>query len=476
MRKAFRRSIIRMTNYVTSPTGPVDDSFANTTCVNYMMTFFLRLIFIAHLFSVKLSQRPPIPHVKMQLRREPMTSKFELSLCVPWPQDNQHDDSLQKKLQLLALPGRRILSFLPISSLLALRLVSKTTKSWVHSVFRSTLDLPFPFKSKEYETNIGLPSPQASSMCAKLIVNVAGSKIPLTTLFNIFRGAKTLPKYAFLKHLHVNAPTSDSFWPLLEFRMFIQRAHHPQLRRFSINGLSVEGLKALRWGPLTSYLDTDFTSAMWQQLTNLDISLTPEMGVVDLTSEEGMEALEILHDWIGSFHENEFEKVRFEWMGDQNGPNPFLLDQLKEMRGSNEKPKMQQLSWRNCKEIWLGGVRLDRKSSRKMMDRVNGLKRVMIWTSLLGRETKAGERTVSSRGREWVVIKLNSKKRNQTHLTEAIVREYYEEPEPQASHGQTLEDWSVEDMSEGIGKKSRGDSDDALSDASREVPFVLKCV
>ena len=255
-------------------------------------------------------------------------------------------------------------------------------------------------------------------------------------MYNIFWAAQTLPKYASLKHLHINAPSSDSFWPLLEFRMFIQAVDRPQLKRFSINGLSIEGLKALRWGPMTSYLDADWTTVMWRQLTNLDISFAPSMGVADLTSQEGTGALQILHDWIGSFHENEFEKVRFEWMGDQEGPNPFLLDKLKEMCGSEGKSKMRRISWRSCKEIWLGGVHLDKKNSRKMMSRVNGLKRVMIWTSLLGRKTKAGERTVYSRGQQWVVIELSRRRRNETHFSnedtmrhdtlEEIVREYQE--------------------------------------------------
>lgn len=509
MSKVFRRSYDTMKKYVASPTGRRDDSLAESCpklcsagtrpaeslcevfsqCELHDGDLFLPLTIFRIPFLFNLLQRPPTSHVKMQLRRDPIMSMFERLLGVPWPLDDKYYDLQPEELHSLALsfPKKRFFPFLPFSSLLTLRLVSKTTKSWIDKGLRS-LDLSFPFKSKEYEANSNLPSRQASRLCAKLIVNVAASKIPLRTMYNIFWAAQTLPKYASLEHLHINAPSSDSFWPLLEFRMFIQAVDRPHLRRFSINGLSIEGLKALRWGPMTSYLDADWTSVMWRQLTNLDISFAPSMGVADLTSEEGTEALQILHDWIGSFRENDFQKVRFEWMGDQKGPNPFLLDKLEEMCESDEKPKMQRISWRSCKEIWLGGVCLDTKNSRKMMTRVKGLKRVMIWTSLLERKTKAGERIVHSRGQEWVVIELSRRRRIKTNFPdentmqhdtlEEIVRQYHEETEPQVTHGQTLENWSTDDMSggRGVGKTYCGDSDDALSDASREVPIYLDCM
>lgn len=448
------------------------------------------------LFLLKLPQQPPTSHVKMQLPPEPpepIKSKFEQILGATWPQDDHHDDMQQKGLRSLppSFSQRRLLPFLSTSSLLALRLVSKTTKSWVDNGPRctfSTLYLPFPFKIKEYAKNASVPSRQASKECEKLVVNVAASDTRLKTMYNIFWAAGTLPRYSSLKHLHVNAPSSSSFWPLLELRMFIQAVDSPELRRFSVNGLSIEGLEALRWGPLTSYLDADWdSSVMWRQLTNLDISLAPSMGIADSTrSEEITRGMKILHDWIGSFDQNQFEKVRFEWMGGQKRPNPFLLDELAEMHGSKGEPKMRRISWSGCKEIWLGGVRLGTKDSRKMMDRVNGLNRVMVWTSLLGRKIKAGERKVYSRGQEWVAIKLSDRRRNETHSTNGnamphdtlgeTAREYYEETEPQqVSHGQTLE--SVADMSEGgVGKTFGADSDDALSDTSREVPFYLDCM
>lgn len=424
--------------------------------------------------------------------QKPRRSMFELLLEASWLRDDRYKNVLQVELNSLGIPfpEKRLLSFLPISSLLALRLVSKITKTWVEngprSVF-STLYLRFPFKSKEYTANPRVPSRQASRMCEKLIVNVTTSEIPLRTMYNIFWGAGTLPTYSSLTHLHVNSPSSNSFWPLLELRMFVQAVDLPLLRRFTINGLSIEGIKALRWGPLTSYLDADWTSTViWRQLTNLDICLAPSMGVVDLgRSEEGMQAMKILHDWIGSFNENIFEKVRFEWMEDQQRPNPFLLDELMELSRSEGESKLQQIRWKSCKEIWLGGIRLGGKDLKKMTKRVRGLRKLMIWTSLLGRKTKAGERKVYSRGQEWVMIKMSDTRQNETHLTnrnpiqhdafEEIVREYCEETEPQVSNGQTLEDWNVDEMSEGrgVGETFYADSDDNLSDGSREVPIFL---
>lgn len=387
-------------------------------------------------------------------------------------------------------PEKRLLSFLPRSSLLALRLVSITTKIWVESGPRSvfsTLYLPFPFKSKEYAYNPRVPSHQVSEICERLIVNVAASETPLTTAYNIFWGAGTLPTYASLTHLCVNAPSSGSFWPLLEFRMFIQAIDFPLLRRFTIDGLSIEGVKALRWGPLTSYLDADWTSSvMWRQLTNLDITLAPSMGVADLgRSEEGMQATKILHDWIGSFGENKFEKVRFEWMGDQEGPNPFFLDEVAEMGGSEGDPRMPRIKWNGCKEVWLGGVSLSAKDFEGMTDRINGLRRVVIWMSMLGRKAKERERKVCSRGQEWVVMEVADARQNETQLTsgnatqddtmEEIAQEYFEETELQETQRQKFKNWSRDEMGEerGGGETLCGDDDDALSDGSREVPIFL---
>lgn len=424
---------------------------------------------------------------------------LEKSSDNPIPEKKYPSELPESSVQALRLastttfPEGRLLSFLHKSSVLALRRVSTTTKNWVESgpqsVF-STLYLPFPFKSQEYNMNPDVPSYQASKVCEKLIVNVAASSTRLKAMYNIFLDIRSLPRYSSLMHLHVNAPASDSFWPLLEFRMFIQAVKFRRLRRFTVNGLSIEGIKALRWGPLTSYLEADWaSSAIWQRLTNLDVSLVPSMGVPNLgRSEEGRQAIKILHDWIRSFGENRFEKVRFEWIGDQEGPNPFLLDEMAELHGPDGEPQVEWINWKSCKEIWLGGVSLGTKDLEKMMDRVKGLKKLVIWTSLLGREMREGERKVYSRGHEWVMIDTDDMRENQTdlttthvtrnsYLTETALQSYLETL-LQDSQAQILEDWSREDKGEerGGGKTPIDeDNDDALSTGSREVPIFLEC-
>lgn len=424
-----------------------------------------------HNLSLRSAIMPTDIRPKMQLPHVHTLSLFESLLETSLLPDARYNQLLHEELHPLHVlfPQKRLLSFLPRSSLLALRLVSITTKIWVEcgprSMF-STLYLSFPFKSKEYAANPRVPSHQASRMCKKLIVNVAASETPLKTLYNIFWGAETLPMYSSLTHLHVNAPVTGSFWPLLEFRMFIQAVESPRLRRFTVNGLSIEGVKALRWGPLTSYVDADWTSSvLWRQITNLDISLVPSMGVADLgRSDEGIQAIKILHDWIGSFGENRFEKVRFEWMENQQGPNPFLLDDIAETYGSGGEPEMPLISWKSCQEIWLGGVSLGTKDLKKITDRVKELRSLMVWRSLLGRETKEGEQKLYSRGQKWVRIRLDS--------VEDIARECCEETELQESRVETLED-GVTSEERGGGETFFGDDVDALSDGSREVPIFM---
>lgn len=427
-----------------------------------------------------------------------MISRFESLLegaLLPEPQVSRLLHENCHPLQTL-FPEKRLLSFLSRSSLLALRLVSITTKIWVESGPRSAfsnLYLPFPCEMKECTSNTGCNSQYVSEMCEKLTVKLAASKMPLTTAVNIFGGPLIRANFPSLRSLHIIAPPADAFWPLLEFRLYMQAIDLPLLTRFAIDGLSIEGVKALRWGPMTSYIDGDGRSSVtWKHLTNLDISLTPLVGFANLPeSKEGIQAVKILHDWIASFGENTFEKVRYIWLGENEGPNPFLLENVPGMCECEQDSMMPSIKWKGCQEIWLGGVSMGTEDLKDMANRVKGLKRVAIWTSMLGREVKEGERKLCSRGKEWVMIEVEGFRESRMDLAGDIVdqddnrgrktRESLEETSLQEVPEPLFEDWRKDQLGEGHcsddGEATRlddADADaDALSDTSREIPIFL---
>lgn len=468
------------------------EAFTHVNCLPMLPFFFPQ--HLSHMLPPQSVITRTNIDFRMPLPAMPTISRFESLLegaLIPDPLE-QPLHKMQVPSQLF-FPEKTLLSFLPRSSLLALRLVSIITKIWAEngprSVF-STLFLSFPFEAKDYASNPRNPSHEVSKTCETLVVNIAGSKTALTTAYNIFWGSETLPTFSSVTHLHLNAPPSDSFWPLLEFRMFMQAVNFPRLKRVSVDGLSIEGVKALRWGPLTSYIDLDWgSSVMWQRLTNLDISLTPSMGVADLgVSEGGVHAVMILHSWIRSFGDNKFEKVRFMWLEGQEGPNPFLLEDVAEMYGSGGEIEMPVIKWKGCKEIWLGGVSLGADDIQKMAKKVKGLIRVVIWMSMLGREVKEGERKVMSRDHEWVMLDVVRARQSQMHMKRGnitqdnavgqIVGEHHDATGPQGIDGEILEDRTKDEMAE----KREGEAlyvdeeGEALSDVSREVPFYLDMI
>jgi hypothetical protein len=391
------------------------------------------------------------------------------------------------------LPAKRLLSFLNKASRLALRCVSSTTKVWVEtgrqSLF-STLYTPFPLSAEDWISPTSASLHRISALCEDLVVHVAASKTPLMTAYRKFSGSSTLVAFPALTHLRVRAPSSDSFYPLLAFRMLLQAVDASNLTHFTVAGLPIEGVQALRWGPFSSYIDSDWSgSVMWRRLTSLEISLIPSTGPEDLPgSEEGMQGLKILHDWLCSFAENKLHKVRIEWIGGLEGPNPFLLDDMARIDDDiGAESYLSQLRWKGgCKEIWLGGVTLGPDDVEAMAERVRGLKRVMVRLNMIGWKIGQEKKKVISRGHEWVVMDLQGAKEKETILERDIgtqknaskkfVGKYSKVTGPHEIQGQIRADWSRNEMSGegGIGGEAIVfDDDEPFSASSRELLFFL---
>jgi hypothetical protein len=411
----------------------------------------------------------------------------------PPPPSDSH--AIQRKADsiLFMLPGKKILSLLPKSSLLNIRLVSFIMKVWVENERKSLfsiLHISFPLSPQDWVWNPA-PSPlqRIAAKCEFLVFHVNSSTTALRSPHNILKGLHSLPQFTALTHLRIITPYYDSFYPLLEARAFLQAVEPPLLRHLAVDGLSIEGVEALRWGPFSAYFDSDWNgSTVWRRLTSLEICLTPWTGVEDLTkSVEGMQGIKILHDWLGSFGGNKFEKVRFEWAGDWHGPNPFLLDEWAELDDAGEMIDMALIRWTGCKEIWLGGVSLGPDDVESMVERIKGLQKLAIWRTLFRRktETEEWEERVVNRGREWLVMDVERAVEN---IRCARIAAYEQETEAMAEILRQNHDGIITKDQDEIGggkEKEKGnkekddeelhgdDDNDTLSDGSREVPIFL---
>ncbi len=328
-----------------------------------------------------------------------------------------------------------------------------------------------------------------AAKCEFLVFHVNASTTALRSPQNILKDLHSLPRFTALKHLRIIAPYFDSFYPLLEARTFLQAVEPPLLRHFAVDGLSIEGLEALRWGPFSAYFDSDWNgSIVWRRLTSLEIGLTPWTGLDDLNkSVEGMQGIKILHDWLGSFGGNQLEKVRFEWAGEWHGPNPFLLDQWADVDDAGELVDMAWIRWTGCKEIWLGGVSLGPEDVESMAERIRGLQRLAIRMRFFRRKTEIEEweERVVNRGQEWLVMDVERAVEN---MRCARIAAYERETDAIAEMLRQNSDGIItKDQDEIGGGKDKGkeneerddeelhddDDNDALSDGSREVPIFL---
>lgn len=362
----------------------------------------------------------------MHFRQPSSTSSFESFV-------SKSNEPIPKALRLYhtdfspSLPANLLLSILSNSSILTLRRVSRTTKSWTESRGTSpfaSLHIQFP--------NLDLYSSTTTTLhrifrqCQKLTVSVLGSEFPLVTFHNLPEQRK-IPAFPRLTHLHIIPPDTDSFEPLLAFRLFLQSAEVPLLSRITIDGLALEGIRALRWGPFSSYVETDWRGAMvWRRINVLEVRLLPwwsnqprfptgnkAQGGIEVERQQ-MEKLEeragikILHDWVKSFEDNKMERFRFEWPAQIRGYNPLLLGESAAKDRSGSWFSAPPIRSRGCREVWLGGCHIGMEDVRLLEGRLRGLERVMVWRGWLG-EGLVGKRSTVE-GRDWVGVHLEPTK------------------------------------------------------------------
>ncbi|MCJ1466552.1 hypothetical protein MMC07_005172 [Pseudocyphellaria aurata] len=381
-------------------------------------------------------------------------------------------------------PAQKLLSILPQSSILALRQVSRATKAWAESGEISLFDsLHIEYPALDLYSTIPTAFHHVSQQCHTLTVSIVGSESPLLELHPIPEQSK-LPAFPRLTHLLINSCASHSFEPLLAFRIFLQSADVPLLSRITIDSLTLDGIRALRWGPFSSFVETGWRGSMvWRRINALEVRLLPwwssrpRPSAVDMTmceteaEQQQNEKLEersgvkILHDWVKSFEDNRMERLRFEWPEQTIGYNPLLLVESAAKDQSRVWFSALAIESRGCKEIWLGGCYIGLEEMKLLKERLRGLERVVVWRGWLGPGFVGTRSTVD--GTDWVTTHLEQPKEKGKRAKKRIAGDVkVENPDlhQQALDDETTEEEELEEL----------EDETALSDTSMDVPFFLE--
>jgi len=315
----------------------------------------------------------------------------------------------------------RLLSLLPISSLLSLRQVSHATKAMVDSRQPPVVSSPY----MTFPLNQLSPSHLSKLHCTAPyddVLSVYFSEAPATIPS---ASHVPLPPYPSLIHLRVNCPSEDPFYPLLNFRLALQAADIPILTHLTLFNVSLDSILALRWGSLTSFGESDWHSGrVWRGIKHLDITLLPprldgsprshevSTNEKERRREEQQEwrtGIKILHDWLNSFAStgastaSGLATLKFEWKN-YVGPNPLLLDLGAEGATENPCTSAPAIMWNRLKEVWLRGVQITQKDIQNIKQRAPKLKVLMVQPELLKNETLGWPKEID--GYKWWSVYL----------------------------------------------------------------------
>ena len=197
-----------------------------------------------------------------------------------------------------------------------------------------------------------------------------------------------------LTHLHIVAPMKEEFYPLLAFRMALQAAEVPELRHVTISPLTLDGLLAMRWGPFSSFVETEWTGAgVWRGLSELEVGLVPwwtaghnkSAGISE--NEQEMEnpatvksrtGVMLLHDYLASFAASERIETLKIWWYEKDGPNPLLLDTLPARWKQPLWAGLKLVKWKGLKSLWLGQCKVNQKDLEEIVIRCDNLEELWV--------------------------------------------------------------------------------------------------
>ena len=311
-----------------------------------------------------------------------------------------------------------ILSLLPDPARLALRLVSHAMKAWTENSPSPLQHLRLTFPLSHYALKDLAPFQEFSRQCTHLTVKLEPSKIELPEPRDETESPLKLTHLTALTDLVIVAPWCDEFFPLEAFRIALQGAMAENLRCVTISPVTMEAIEALRWGPFTSYRQTDWAGAkVWMGLTRLELGLKPwwEDIYVDVDGATQSKRLrqpvyrwrtgvKLLYDWLASFASSEKIETLKIWWYEHEGTNPILLHSVAAKEREPEWHSMKGITWRGLRYLWLSGCVVGMEDIIEIRRRCPDLEEMWIENQWIVQEIKGTREYIE--GELWMKVKL----------------------------------------------------------------------
>ena len=230
---------------------------------------------------------------------------------------------------------------------------------------------------------LAISSRRSSSSNTTLLANrisattssTTSSKQPATS-----RMSETFARHAWTEFLSrceqlqniVVSTTGEPGWPgkthieddLLDFRVALETAYLPYVRRVRLTPMHAMGIVHLRWsgfGAFGALAVKPFN--VWSNLHTLDVQLeNPFLAKQRLSESQQVMFKKILHDYLLSFA-GSLKCLRFVWL-DEDGPSPMTLELEPGLEGCR-----QAIVWTALEEVYLGNIALPHRTIRLLPER-----------------------------------------------------------------------------------------------------------
>ena len=245
----------------------------------------------------------------------------------------------------------------------------------------------------------------------------------------------TMLNLTSLTHLHIDAPMYDDFYPLLAFRLVLQAASVPNLSHMTISPLSLPGVMAMRWGPFTSFGETEWTGAhVWRGLTRLEVGLSPwhrdhieGAGRPYENKEERRSAIRVqrklgtrvLYDWLASFAASDKVEILKLWWYEDKGLNPLLLDILSVKKNARPWHSLKPVKWKGLRELWLGMCRVTQADVDELQARCVQLEELWVEDKFLDEDVNGKAKLVDETW--WARVQLDKQSEKLVHAISDVI-------------------------------------------------------
>ncbi|KAI4211055.1 MAG: hypothetical protein LQ351_006175 [Letrouitia transgressa] len=327
-------------------------------------------------------------------------------------------------------PANQLLSLLPRNLRLSLRVVSTKIKTWVEGsspALLSRLHVDYPNSNASKVPLMAAIPDLLLLRCQHLTISL----LPSTTRYPGIDSASTASVVSSslkgISSIRLIPPTTNSFYPLLDFPQGLQMNFFENVTQLHIEPLSKSGLYALRRGSFTSFSGSTWTDAIfWRKLKSVRIGMMSDWikhkhessdtiatrEDLQRRRESYRQGIQLLHDFVFQFSLSQnLEVLRFEWLdaSQAGGPNPLLLPYIfKKKRKDASRPHRphwfsgQPTRWRGLDEVYLGGIRVSKKDARKMLHLIDGLEKMLVWAEMA--EPDMNGDIVSEEATKWLVV------------------------------------------------------------------------